>query len=146
MKKTILSGMRPTGKLHLGHLVGALENWVSLQQEYQNYHLIADYHALTTDLETGELYRNSIDMLIDWLAAGIDPTKPTRQPRSARRSHKSMHRRVLSARVTSGRPRRRNTRLSAAVDSLAGAVISMPIGAPPRLKSITKPGSAFAVR
>lgn len=65
--------MRPTGKLHLGHLVGALENWVALQSEYQNYHLIADYHALTTSLDTSTLYENSIDMLIDWLAAGIDP-------------------------------------------------------------------------
>lgn len=65
--------MRPTGKLHLGHLVGALENWVALQTEYQNYHLIADYHALTTNLDTSGLYQSSIDMLIDWLAAGIDP-------------------------------------------------------------------------
>ncbi|MBI5475694.1 MAG: tryptophan--tRNA ligase [Ignavibacteriales bacterium] len=67
--------MRPTGKLHIGHLVGALENWVALQNDYENYHLIADYHALTTNLETAELYQNSIDMLIDWLAAGIDPQK-----------------------------------------------------------------------
>ncbi len=65
--------MRPTGKLHLGHLVGALENWVSLQGEYQNYHLIADYHALTTNPSTKEIYQNSIEMLIDWLAVGIDP-------------------------------------------------------------------------
>jgi tryptophanyl-tRNA synthetase len=48
MKKRILSGMRPTGKLHIGHYVGALENWVALQQEYDNYYLIADYHVLTT--------------------------------------------------------------------------------------------------
>ncbi|MBM2846693.1 MAG: trpS [Bacteroidetes bacterium] len=67
--------MRPTGKLHLGHLVGALENWVSLQHEYNNYHLIADYHALTTNLDSSGIYQNSIDMVIDWLAAGIDPKK-----------------------------------------------------------------------
>ncbi|MCX7984741.1 MAG: tryptophan--tRNA ligase [Bacteroidetes bacterium] len=73
-KKVILSGMRPTGKLHLGHLVGALENWVALQGEYQNYHLIADYHALTTNPDTSEIYQNSLDMLIDWLSAGLDPT------------------------------------------------------------------------
>ncbi|MBC8043756.1 MAG: tryptophan--tRNA ligase [Rhizobacter sp.] len=81
--KIILSGMRPTGKLHLGHYTGALENWVALQNErmpsgnaaYQNYHLIADYHALTTNLETGELYQNSIDTVLDWLAAGIDPAR-----------------------------------------------------------------------
>ena len=65
--------MRPTGKLHLGHLVGALENWVALQKDFQNYHLIADYHALTTNPDTSGLYDNSIQMLIDWLAAGIDP-------------------------------------------------------------------------
>lgn len=72
-QKRILSGMRPTGKLHIGHYVGALENWVNLQSEYENYHLIADYHVLTTDLNTENIYANSIDMLIDWLAAGIDP-------------------------------------------------------------------------
>ncbi|MGE5436394.1 MAG: tryptophan--tRNA ligase [Syntrophothermus sp.] len=74
-KKRILSGMRPTGKLHIGHYVGALENWVSLQDEYENFHLIADYHVLTTNLDTSEIYQNSIDMLIDWLAAGLDPVK-----------------------------------------------------------------------
>jgi tryptophanyl-tRNA synthetase len=74
-KKRILSGMRPTGKLHIGHYVGALENWVNLQDEYQNYHLIADYHVLTTDLSTEDIYENSIDMLIDWIAAGLDPVK-----------------------------------------------------------------------
>ncbi|HVO75906.1 MAG TPA: tryptophan--tRNA ligase [Ignavibacteriaceae bacterium] len=74
-RKRILSGMRPTGKLHIGHYVGALENWVKLQNEYDSFHLIADYHALTTDLETKDIYQNSIDMLIDWLAAGLDPVK-----------------------------------------------------------------------
>jgi tryptophanyl-tRNA synthetase len=74
-KKRILSGMRPTGKLHIGHYVGALENWVKLQDEYQNYHLIADYHVLTTGLDTSKVYENSIDMLIDWLSAGLDPVK-----------------------------------------------------------------------
>ncbi len=67
--------MRPTGKLHLGHYTGALENWVALQGEYQNYHLIADYHALTTNLDTTAIYPNTIDMVIDWLAAGIDPVQ-----------------------------------------------------------------------
>jgi tryptophanyl-tRNA synthetase len=73
--KRILSGMRPTGKLHIGHYVGALENWVKLQNEYENYHLIADYHVLTTDLKTDEIYNNSIEMLIDWLSSGLDPIK-----------------------------------------------------------------------
>ena len=72
-RRRILSGMRPTGRLHIGHLVGALENWVSLQREFENFHLVADYHALTTSLDTAGLYDNSVEMVIDWLAAGIDP-------------------------------------------------------------------------
>lgn len=72
-KKRILSGMRPTGKLHIGHYVGALENWIKLQDDYESYHLIADYHVLTTDLDTSEVYDNTIEMLIDWLACGLDP-------------------------------------------------------------------------
>lgn len=72
-KKVILSGMRPTGKLHIGHYTGALENWVKLQNDYKNYHLIADYHALTTNLDTSEIFDNTIEMLIDWIACGIDP-------------------------------------------------------------------------
>lgn len=74
-KKRILSGMRPTGKLHIGHYVGALENWISLQEEYENFHLIADYHVLTTDLNTDKIYENTIEMVIDWLAAGLDAEK-----------------------------------------------------------------------
>lgn len=72
-RRRILSGMRPTGRLHIGHLVGALENWVSLQREFDNFHLVADYHALTTSLRTEDLHENSVEMVIDWLAAGIDP-------------------------------------------------------------------------
>ncbi len=74
-KKRILSGMRPTGKLHLGNYVGALENWINLQEQYESYHLVADYHVLTTDLSTNEIYDNTIEMVIDWLAAGLDPEK-----------------------------------------------------------------------
>ncbi|MCB0748304.1 MAG: tryptophan--tRNA ligase [Ignavibacteriae bacterium] len=74
-KKRILSGMRPTGKLHLGHYVGALENWVKLQNEYESFHLIADLHVLTTNLETDNIYQNTIDMVIDWLAVGLDNEK-----------------------------------------------------------------------
>ena len=75
LNKRILSGMRPTGKLHLGHYVGALENWVRLQDEYESFHLIADYHVLTTGLDTKDVYQNSIEMLIDWLACGLNPVK-----------------------------------------------------------------------
>ncbi len=74
-KKRILSGMRPTGKLHIGHYVGALENWIKLQNEYDSFHLIADYHVLTTQLDTSDIYQNSIEMLIDWLSTGLDPVK-----------------------------------------------------------------------
>jgi len=83
--------MRPTGKLHLGHLVGALENWVALQQDYQNYHLIADYHALTTNLDTSHIYQNSVDMLIDWLAAGIDPEHSPMFRQSQIKEHTELH-------------------------------------------------------
>jgi tryptophanyl-tRNA synthetase len=71
-KKRILSGMRPTGKLHLGNYVGALENWVGLQDAYESYHLIADYHVLTTDLSTDTIYSNTIEMVTDWLSSGLD--------------------------------------------------------------------------
>lgn len=74
-KKRILSGMRPTGRLHLGNYAGALENWIKLQDEYENYHLVADYHVLTTDLSTKDIYANTIEMVTDWIAAGLDPAK-----------------------------------------------------------------------
>lgn len=90
-KRIILSGMRPTGKLHLGHLVGALENWVSLQDEFQNYHLIADYHALTTNLDSSDIERNSIEMVMDWLAAGIDPDKSPLFRQSQIKPHTELH-------------------------------------------------------
>jgi tryptophanyl-tRNA synthetase len=73
--KRILSGMRPTGKLHLGNYAGALENWIQLQNEFESYHLVADYHVLTTDLSTKEIYNNTIEMIIDWLAAGLNPVE-----------------------------------------------------------------------
>ena len=73
-KKRILSGMRPTGKLHLGNYVGALENWVKLQGEFENFHMVADWHSLTTNYEnTVHIWDDTVDMVIDWLAAGIDP-------------------------------------------------------------------------
>lgn len=75
MKKRILSGMRPTGRLHLGNYVGALENWVKLQDEYENFHLVADWHLLTTDLDTSKIETDTIDLVIDWLCAGIEPEK-----------------------------------------------------------------------
>jgi tryptophanyl-tRNA synthetase len=75
-KNRILSGMRPTGKLHLGHLVGALDNWVKLQDNYECFFMIADWHALMSEYESPSVISASIlDNLADWLAAGIDPKK-----------------------------------------------------------------------
>jgi tryptophanyl-tRNA synthetase len=75
-KKRILSGMRPTGRLHLGNYVGALENWIGLQDRYDSFHMVADWHMLTTDLEnTSLIHENSIQVVIDWLSAGLDPRK-----------------------------------------------------------------------
>ncbi len=76
--KRVLSGMRPTGALHLGHYHGVLKNWVKLQAEYPCYFFVADWHALTTHYETPDIIEQSVwDMVIDWLAAGIDPTQAT---------------------------------------------------------------------
>jgi tryptophanyl-tRNA synthetase len=72
----VLSGMRPTGKLHLGNYMGALANWVKLQDEYECYFFIADYHALTTDYaDTSELEKNTKEVILDYLAAGLEPEK-----------------------------------------------------------------------
>ena len=90
-KKIILSGMRPTGLLHLGHWTGALENWVQLQGEFKNYHLVADYHALTTNLDTTDIYGNTIDMVIDWLAGGIDPAHSPMFRQSKVKQHTELH-------------------------------------------------------
>lgn len=77
-KKRILSGMRPTGKLHLGHYFGALENWVSLQHDYDAYFEIADVQALTDNFENPEKVRRNVrEVAMDYLAAGIDPEKST---------------------------------------------------------------------
>jgi len=77
-KGIILSGMRPTGKLHLGHLVGALENWIGLQDSYTCYFLVADLHVLTTGFEkSAEIPGNIHEMVCDWLAAGLDPGRST---------------------------------------------------------------------
>ncbi|MFH1281294.1 MAG: tryptophan--tRNA ligase [Candidatus Omnitrophota bacterium] len=75
-KKRILSGMRPTGKLHLGHLVGALTNWTKLQDEYDCLFMVADWHALMSEYENPALLQaNILDNVIDWLSCGIDPEK-----------------------------------------------------------------------
>jgi tryptophanyl-tRNA synthetase len=77
-KARVVSGMRPTGKLHLGHYVGALENWIRLQDQYECFFFVADWHALTTDYaDTSNVQQNTIEMALDWLACGLDPAKAT---------------------------------------------------------------------
>jgi tryptophanyl-tRNA synthetase len=77
-KKRILSGMRPTGPLHLGNYHGALDNWIAMQEEYDCFFFIADWHALTSDYEnTGNISRYVQEMMIDWLSAGLSPEKCT---------------------------------------------------------------------
>jgi tryptophanyl-tRNA synthetase len=107
-KKRILSGMRPTGKLHIGHFVGALENWVELQNKYDSYHLIADYHVLTTDLDTNDIYKDSIEMLIDWLASGLDPVKSPMFRQSQIKEHTELNL-IFSMLVTVNRLERNPT-------------------------------------
>jgi tryptophanyl-tRNA synthetase len=78
MKPRVLSGMRPTGALHLGHYHGALKNWVRLQADYECFYFVADWHALTTHYEEpGVIEKNVYDMVIDWIAAGLDPEQCT---------------------------------------------------------------------
>jgi tryptophanyl-tRNA synthetase len=90
--RRILSGMRPTGKLHLGNLVGALENWVKLQYEYESYHFVADWHMLTTDYaQTSDLQTNIREMVSDWLAVGLDPAKATLFLQSRLPEHAELH-------------------------------------------------------
>jgi len=76
MKKNILSGMRPTGKLHLGHLLGALNNWIKLQEEYNCFFMVADWHALMSEYEKpSNIKQNSFEIVKDWISCGIDPEK-----------------------------------------------------------------------
>jgi tryptophanyl-tRNA synthetase len=78
MTKRVVSGMRPTGKLHLGHLVGALQNWEALQARYDCFYFVADWHALTSHFaDTGEIVESAIDNIADWIGAGVDPERST---------------------------------------------------------------------
>jgi tryptophanyl-tRNA synthetase len=107
-KKRILSGMRPTGKLHLGNYVGALENWIKLQDDYENYHLVADYHVLTTDLSTENVLNNTLEMVMDWLAAGLDPNKSPMFRQSQIKEHTELFL-ILSMLITKARLERNPT-------------------------------------
>jgi tryptophanyl-tRNA synthetase len=90
--KRVLSGMRSTGKLHLGNYVGALDNWVRMQDKYDCFFFIADWHALTTDYaDTSKIKENSVDVLLDWLAAGLDPERCTLFIQSHVPQHAELH-------------------------------------------------------
>ena len=88
-----LSGMRPTGRMHLGNYVGALQNWVRLQDEgWRNYHMVADWHMLTTGYEdTSRLQADTEDMVLDWLAAGLDPERSVIFVQSEVKEHAELH-------------------------------------------------------
>ena len=91
-KGRVLSGMRPTGKLHLGNYVGALRNWVKLQDEYDCFFFIADWHALTTDYaDTSAVKQNSLEVILDYLAAGLDPERSTLFIQSHVPQHAELH-------------------------------------------------------
>ena len=88
----VLSGMRPTGKLHLGNYVGALANWVKLQDTYECFFFVADWHALTTDYaDTSRIKQNSLEVMLDWLGAGLDPERCVMFIQSHVPAHAELH-------------------------------------------------------
>ncbi|WP_082863171.1 MULTISPECIES: tryptophan--tRNA ligase [unclassified Oleiphilus] len=92
LQKRVLSGMRPTGKLHMGHYHGVLKNWVELQHDYECFFFVADWHALTTHYEAPYDIEQSVwDMVIDWLAAGINPSSATMFVQSHVPEHAELH-------------------------------------------------------
>ena len=95
----VLSGMRPTGRLHLGHYHGVLKNWVQLQTQYECFFFVADWHALTTHYEDPHIIEESVwDMVVDWLAAGVDPNNATLFIQSRIPAHAELH--VLLSMIT----------------------------------------------
>jgi tryptophanyl-tRNA synthetase len=99
-RKRVLSGMRPTGKIHLGNYMGALHNWVRLQKEYECYFFIADWHALTTDYaDPSQIAANTREVAIDYLAAGLDPEKSVLFVQSDVKAHAELH--LLLSMITS---------------------------------------------
>jgi tryptophanyl-tRNA synthetase len=93
-KKRVVSGMRPTGKLHIGHYFGALQNWVRLQNDpgYESFHFVADWHALTSDYaDTSQVAQNTIEIVTDYLAAGLDPAKSVIFQQSLIPEHAELH-------------------------------------------------------
>jgi tryptophanyl-tRNA synthetase len=108
-QKIILSGNRPTGRLHLGNYTGALENWVRLQDEYRCFFMVADWHVLTTDIEhTGEIPVNTREMVMDWIAAGLDPERSVIFVQSHVKEHAELYL-LLAMLVTTARLERNPT-------------------------------------
>jgi tryptophanyl-tRNA synthetase len=92
LRKRVLSGMRSTGRLHLGNYVGALDNWVRMQDEYECFFCVVDWHALTTDYaDTSQVKQNSVEVALDWLAAGLDPEKSVIFIQSHVPAHAELH-------------------------------------------------------
>ncbi len=98
-QKRVLSGLRPTGGVHVGHLVGALRNWVQIQEKFDCYFFIADWHALTTHYaDTSQIQKHSLENLMDWLAAGLDPKRAVLFLQSRVPEHAELH--LLLSQVT----------------------------------------------
>lgn len=98
-RKRVLSGMRPTGRLHLGHYFGALSNWIKLQEQYDCFFFVADWHALTTHYEdTSSIAENTLQVATDWLSIGLDPGKSTLFVQSSVLEHAELH--VLLSMIT----------------------------------------------
>ena len=91
-KARVLSGMRPTGRLHIGHYFGALKNWLKMQEEYDCFYFVADWHALTTHYaDSSQVATNTLEVATDWLAVGLDPQKATLFIQSAVPEHAELH-------------------------------------------------------
>lgn len=90
--ETIVSGMRPTGQLHLGHLLGVLKNWVGLQKDYRCFFFVADWHALTTDYASPQgIQENTLEIVTDWLSVGLDPKRCVLFCQSKVKEHAELH-------------------------------------------------------
>ena len=108
-QKIILSGNRPTGRLHWGNYTGALENWVRLQDEYTCYFMVADWHVLTTALDkAGEIRQNTREMFLDWLGAGLDPERSVLFVQSDVKEHAELFL-ILAMLISMGRLERNPT-------------------------------------
>jgi tryptophanyl-tRNA synthetase len=116
-KKIILSGNRPTGRLHLGNFTGALENWVALQDQFKCYFMVADWHVLTTDFEhTESIPVNTREMIIDWISAGLDPEVSTIFVQSHVKEHAELY--LLFAMLTTQARLERNPTLKEQIRDL----------------------------